>query len=55
MGLPINLTGGRFTTRIGLSTFILYFVNSTAGGWPAPSFTNSECAAKDTSVDEFYT
>ena len=53
--IPINLTGGIFTIGTGLYIYILSFVNSTTDIWSATSFANSECAAKDTSVDEFYT
>ena len=36
VGSPINLTGGRFTTRTGLSASILYFVNNITGRWFTP-------------------
>ena len=50
---PINLTGGKITTGTGLYLKIFYFMNRTTGWWSALSFTISECAAKDTSVDTF--
>ena len=51
----INLTGGGFTTRTGLSESMFYFVNITTGWWSASSFTIDGCAAKETSVDAFST
>ena len=54
-GPPINLTCGRFTTRTGLSTSMFYFVNRTTGLCYAPSFTISECAAKENYEDAFST
>ena len=50
VGQHINLTVGRFTTIMSLSASILSFVNIIFGGWPALSFTITECASKDTSV-----
>ena len=55
VGPPIELTGGIFTTRTRLSASIPSFVNSTTGRRSAIYFTNSECAAKDTSFDKFST
>ena len=55
VGTPIKLTGGIITTGTGLSAPIFSFMNKNTGWWSAPSFTMSECAAKDTSVDAFYT
>ena len=51
----INLTGGRFTTGKVLSASMLSFVNRITGIWYAPYFINSDCAAKETSVDVFST
>ena len=53
-GVTINLTGGRFTTGTGLSASIISFVNMNTGIWYDPSFINSECDTKDTSVDTLY-
>ena len=55
MGPTKNLTCVRFTTGKGLSSSMLSFLNMTTIIWYYPSFTNDECAANDTSVDEFYT
>ena len=52
---PINLTGGRFTTGTGLSSFILSSLNRTTGRWSAFFFTTAECAAKYTYVDALST
>ena len=54
VGTPINLIGERITIGTGLSAPILFFVNRTTGWWSALSITIAECAAKDTSVDVFY-
>ena len=53
--MPINFTGGIFTTGTGLSASMLYFVNGSTGSWPAPYVTNYDCAAKDTYFDALYT
>ena len=55
VGPPINLTGGRFPTGTGLSTSILYILNSTTGWWSAPFFTITECDSNDNSTDALYT
>ena len=55
MGQPLNLKGGRFTTGTGLSASILFFVNISTGRWSAISFTITQCASNDTSVDALYT
>ena len=55
VGPPTNLTGGRFNTETALYASILSFVNSTTVILSATSITNSECAAKDASVDVFST
>ena len=55
VGPPINITGGIITIGTGLSAPILYFVNRTTGWWSALYFTIYECAAKENSVNAFYT
>ena len=55
VGAPINIAGGRFTTRTGLSTSIFSFVNRTTGRWSAHSFTITENADNYTPVDELST
>ena len=52
---PINLNFWRLPTVISLYSYIPYFVNSTTGWWSITYFTNIEYAAKDTSVNIFYT
>ena len=49
---PENFNGWRFLTKVGLYVYKIYFVNRTTGIWSAPSFTNDECADKNTSVDK---
>ena len=49
---PIKLIGGVFNSGTGLSASILPFANRTTGSWSNPYFTNSECAAKGTFIDE---
>ena len=51
MLLPVNLTGGIFTTGTFLSESVLSFINIINGRWSANYITNDECAVKDTSVD----
>ena len=53
--LNINLANGRIATGKFLSESILSFVNRNTDRWTANYFTNGECAAKETSVDVFYT
>ena len=38
VGPPINLTCGRFTIGIGLSAYILSFLNTSTLRWSTPSF-----------------
>ena len=46
--MPINFTGGIFTTGTGLSASMLYFVNRTTGRWSVPYVANYDCDSKDT-------
>ena len=55
VGLPINLTGGVFTTGTGLCTYILYFVDRTTGRWSAISLTIIEFDTNDTDFDALST
>ena len=55
VGSHTKLNSGISPTGIGLSVSIIYVVNSTTGGWSAPSFINNKCDAKYTSVGAFST
>ena len=50
---PANFNDGIFPTKIILSASKISFVNITTGRLSAPSFTNADYAAKETSVDAF--
>ena len=53
VGLPINLTGGRFTTGIGSYAYIFSFVDRTTGRWYGHLFTINVWAANDNYFNSF--
>ena len=53
-GSTYNPTGGRFTTGTGLYASILSFADIITVWWSAIYFIIDDCAAKGTSVNEFY-
>ena len=52
---PAKYNGGRFPTKIGLSAYDIYFVNSTTVWWSITLIASAGCADKDLSVDALST